>query len=290
MFADLLLPRLLVSLAFAVAWVHWGWLDLGLALLFVLAAGLAALLLVLGLLWSHMAALGRYGPSGSTAHVLGHAPPFLLVRLNLWLMTGADIWVLGVFRPPEDVAVYGVATRLAVFIGLPLVVCSGALAPLIAELHSQGDRQRLERVVRSAATVSILPTLGLFAFFTLFGDRVLQLVFTSPYADGYALLVLLALGRSGSVFCGAAALSLTMSGHQRDVVTVGVSAAIAMVVGYLVAAQAYGAVGVACVAAIALLAYNASLAVIARHRLGIRTWATVSPVALRRCLAALKGT
>ena len=72
-----------------------------------LGAALVVLALALGQLWHRMAGLGRYGARWRTAEVLGHGLPFLLMRVNVWFTAGADLWVLGMFRPPEEVAIYG---------------------------------------------------------------------------------------------------------------------------------------------------------------------------------------
>ena len=286
---DTLAQRLLLIIGLMVAWLAARPIGLWDVLAAAVLCAAVVLVAALLLLRRRLAAIGRHGAPWRDRDVLRHGPPFMLVRLNLWLLAGADLWILALFRPPEEVALYGAASRLALLVGIPLTICNAALAPMVAEFHSQGRLDRLEKVVRATATLSALPALALVGLFALFGAEALELVYTSAYAEGYAIVVVLALGQWLHVVFGSCAISLTMTGHQRDVMLAGIATSVGTVLGYAAAAPGYGALGVALVTAASLAAYNLVLAWLARKRLGISTWVTVSPVALRRCLAVLRG-
>jgi O-antigen/teichoic acid export membrane protein len=142
-----------------VIWLSAWPVDLERVMLVALGSATAVLLAGSLVLRRRLVGLARHGAGLTTGAVLRHGPPFLLVRLNIWLLGGADLWILGMFRPAEEVAIYGAASRVALIAGTPLVVANAALAPISAELHSQGQRQRLERLVQAAATLSTLPSL-----------------------------------------------------------------------------------------------------------------------------------
>ncbi len=286
---DTLAQRLLLMAVLVVAWITAVPIGLAEVLTATVLCATAVGALALLLLRRRLRAIGRHGEPWRDLEVLRHGPPFMLVRLNLWLLAGADLWILAMFRPSEEVALYGAASRLALLVGIPLTICNAALAPMLAELHSQKRLDRLEKVVRATATISALPALCLVGLFALFGAQALELVFTSTYARGYAIVVLLALGQWLHVAFGSCAITLTMTGHQRDVVLAGIATSIGTVLGYAALAPDYGAVGVALITALSLAFYNLLLAWIARRRLGIRTWATLSPATVRRFAAELKG-
>ena len=288
-FGDFLAQRAALMLVLGTIWLA-GWpADLTTVLAAALAAAVLMLALALGQLRRQAGKIGRHGARWRTGEVLGHGLPFLLMRLNFWFSAGADLWVLGMFRPPEEVAVYGAASRLAVIVGTPLAVSNAVLAPVIAELHSRGERTRLEKVMRAAATLGVLPSLVLAALFFALGDQILRIAFTDAYADGWLVMVILAIGQLINVLFGSCGLALTMTGHQREVVVVSVLAGLVTLVAYYLVAPAYGAPGVALVAATALIFHNLALAGLVRWRLQMITWGTFSPSSLRRFANELTG-
>ena len=284
---DFLVQRLLLVLALAVLWL-WAWpAAVGDVLVLALCAALAVLALAAGLVWRQLRALPQRGAPFGTVEILRHGAPFLLVRLNLWVTAGADLWLLGMFRPPEEVAVYGAASRMALLTAIPLMVCNSVLAPTVAELYSRRQLDRLEKVVRAAATMAAAPAALVVLVFVLAGDRLLGLLFTDAYRAGYPVVVCLALGQWVNVAFGSCAISLTMTGHQRDVMIASTVTAAATIVGFYLLAP-HGTLAVAAVIAASLVLYNLILSRIAHRRLGIRTWTTLSLDAFRRFATELR--
>ena len=287
-FGDFLVQRLLLVLALAVLWLLAWPAEVGDVLILALLAACAVLALAALLVRRQLRALPRRGAPFSTREILRHGAPFMLVRLNVWVTAGADLWLLGIFRPPEEVAIYGAASRMALLAGVPLIVCNAVLAPTIAELYSRGEIQRLEKVVRAAATMAAAPSALVVLMFVLFGDRLLALLFTDAYRAGYPVAVCLALGQWINVAFGSCAISLTMTGHQRDVMLASTGTAAVTIVGFYLAAP-YGTLAVAGVVAGSLVLYNVIVSLIARRRLGIKTWTTLSLDAFRRFATAVRG-
>ena len=282
LFGDQLLQRMtLVACLGVVWWSSWS-VDLERVVLLALGSTSAVLLAGLLVLRRRVAGLAGHGAAWPTRAVLRHGPPFLMVRLNIWLLAGADLWVLGMFRPPEEVAIYGAASRVALIAGTPLVVANAALAPMIAELHSQGQHPRLERLVQAAATLSALPSLLVVVLYVVLGGPLLGWVFTADYVHGFPVLILLGIGQWLHVCLGSCGIALTMTGNQRDVMRISVWFSALTVLGFLAVAGPFGMIGIGAVTASSMALYNAALAWRAWRRVGIRTWATASPATLRR--------
>jgi O-antigen/teichoic acid export membrane protein len=287
-FGDNLAQRMTLALILSTIWFA-GWsADLTTVLIASLVAATLMLSLALGQLARQVAAIGRYGARWRTAEVLGHGLPFLLMRLNFWFSAGADLWVLGMFRPPDEVAVYGTASRLALLVSFPLTVCNSVLAPAIAELYSRNELERAEKAIRAAATLGVVPSILLMAVFLVFGDRLLGAFFDTAYSEGYWVLAILAIGQCVGVGFGACTLALTMTGHQRDVMAVSTVVAAGVILAFYLAAAPYGAHGVAVVAALSLILYNVVLAGLVRWRLRMVTWSTFSPATFRRFATELR--
>ncbi len=281
LFGDQLLHRVTLVTCLCAVWLAGLALDLERVVQLALGSAIAVLLAGTLVLRRRLAGLARHGAAWPTRAVLRHGPPFLAVRLNIWLLAGADLWVLGMFRPVEEVAIYGAASRMAMIVGMPLNVANAALAPMIAELFSRSQQTRLERAVRAAATLSALPSLLVLGLYVWLGDLLLGLVFTDAYVAGHPILMLLALGQWLHVLLGSCGLSLTMTGNQRDVMRISIWVGVVTVLAFLAVAGPFGMVGVGVVTAASIVLYNGVLAWQAWRRIGIRTWATASPARLR---------
>lgn len=270
--AAALLPAL--ALAFALGYPA----TLGDVLLLQAAAG--ALASAYGLV-TLRGALARQSageaPSRPLHAHLSDALPQLGVEL-LWLgYAHADLWIMAALRPPAEVAVYAVATRVARLLQLPQEVSKSALAPRLAALWAQERRGALEGLLRRAALLSTaLALLGCLIMLAA-GGPLLRWLFGPGYAGGAPTLVIASLAAVGTTSAGLAATTLTMAGYQRVVLVVSCGAVLVAVLLALALAPAFGGPGVAFAIAAGVLLQNGLLLACARRLLGVWTFAGLSP-------------
>lgn len=278
--ADFLLQRFILMALLTAIWAMAWQPTLAQVIMLAFLATLVSTAVGIALVRRHLVSLGGGGPSVPWRDVLMTGPPFLLVRLNLWLLVDAGVWFLGIYRPPEEVGVYGAASLLGMLVLGPLFVVNAVQAPMIAELYSTGRIATLEKALRGAAAIGLLPALLLALALIGGGELVLGLLFGPHYAQGHVVLAILAIGRLVSVACGSGALVLIMTNHHRDVILTSAAVALVTVAGYLLLAPALAAEGVALVAAAAIALQAAALAALARKRVGIAIWPQLSTGAL----------
>ena len=219
----------------------------------------------------------RDTPEGQIApsEVLRVVWPLLVTNVVLFAVTQADLWIMGAFRPQEEVAVYGAAARVVFLVSMPLQVANAVIPPLIAEMYSQGKRRALERVLRATATLAGIPALLVLIVLVLLGGPVLGEVYGEYYRGGAAVLTLLSLGQLVNVWVGSCGMTLGMTGHQSALMVITVAcAAITIVVGLGVVDQ-YGATGVAAATAGGLTLQNLSMWLAARFTTGMWTHAVI---------------
>lgn len=285
-----LAQRLLAVSGFALLFLAGASTGLGDVLTITLGTAVVVALVVAILLRRHVRSLPKAGEPWSTGHVLGHGPSFMVIRLNLWLLASADLWALGFFRPTDEVALYGAAARLAVLVGVPLLVCNAVVAPVAAELHAHGKSDDLERAARSSATLSLLAAGAASLVFWLFGAAILGLLLGETYAAAAPLLAILMLGQLARVAFGPAGIVLTMTGHQREVMLVGIVITLLTVLALALLAPRLGAAGVAWTVTASITVHSFILAVLVRRRLGILPMAASRPRDLAFLAAALLRT
>ncbi len=262
-----------VFAAFYVAHAHPGLsrvllLSLGFSAIATLVAGVALL--------PRVRRLPRQGRT-SGREILDMAWPALVTNTAIYVLgTGVDVLVLGAFRPQHDVAIYGAAARLMMLVSTPYLILQGVTPPIISELWAQGRKSELERALRSVSTLAGLPALLVLLVFVFFGGPALGLAFGPDFRQGAAILAVLSAGRVVAVSCGSSGITLMMTGHQRELMTVTIATGICSLAGEVLLAPHFGGLGVACSTAAVAAVQNVAMYYLAKRLTGIRTVAEFS--------------
>jgi O-antigen/teichoic acid export membrane protein len=210
--------------------------------------------------------------------------PLLVVALTSAVCSEFDIWMVGLFGSPRDVAVYGAASRLARTIPFFLTMTNTVMSPVIAELAVQGKKAELERLLKNAALLSFLPVILPLLCFLTCGGPILGVVFGSYYRGGSGLLATLSVGTAFSVWTGACGLTLMMTGHQRALMKITVSCSVLTVAASALLSARIGSAGVALATSAGLILQNVLMLLMVRRKTGIWThasWSLPEPGAVR---------
>lgn len=218
----------------------------------------------------------------SPMEVLQDAIPILIVALTAFVLQSADIWILGALRSQEEVAVYGAASRLVAFVAMPLLIVNLVLPPIVAEMYAQGKTARLERTLRTFSTLAGVPSFLVLAGFMALGGPILGLVYGDYYRAGALVLVILSAAKLVAVWSGSCGLVLQFTGHQMSMLRVSVLTSPLFIAGALLTVRDYGAVGVACAAAVATALQNVILVQVAKRKTGMWTHVMFPYSLLRR--------
>jgi O-antigen/teichoic acid export membrane protein len=265
----------LLTAALGVIWSLGYQADLSTALLLTVGAGLASVSLAGWLLRRKAASLPSRGAKNDIGFggIMRVALPLLIVNLAQLTLTQADLWIIGAFRPQQEVAIYGAAVRAVILVAMPLMVVTSVVSPLIAGMYAQGRRRELERILRAIATLAWIPAFLVLAGFALWGGTILGLVFGDYYREGATVLLLLSIGHLANVWVGACGVTLVMTGHQTAVMAITLASSLVMVIGGLAVVGSYGATGVAAAAATGVAICNISFWLLAKRKTGMWTHA-----------------
>jgi O-antigen/teichoic acid export membrane protein len=274
---DALLVDTLSASIFGVLVLAGAGADLEAIVLLSAGATLTITVLAAGLLLGRVRGLHGEGDVG-TRELLSYAWPLLITNIAILLLgRGVDLWILGAYQTQADVAIYGAASRLVVFVATPFLIVQGVTPPIVAELHQQGRIRDMERALRGAASIAGLPSFLVLLFFILFGSTVMSLVYGDFYAQGATPLVILSIGRLVAVWTGSCAVVLMMTGHQRVAMVVTISAGILSVVSGILVAPRFGIVGVAVTTTTAQIVQNLVQLYLAHRLVGVWTHILLSP-------------
>lgn len=207
-------------------------------------------------------------PSYRIGHWFKTALPVALLDASEVLFNNADILILGLFVPPEIVAYYYAATRLAQILSYVPYGISAATAQKYAALGARGEHDKLQGLVGAATALSTGLAIACALFLWVFAGPLLTL-FGAGYEAASGVVPVLCLGIVLVCALGPGEDILTMRGAER-LCALGFFIALAANIALNFALiPIWGMMGAAIASASALALRGAILAVFAHRRLGV---------------------
>lgn len=253
-------------------------------IIMLLAAGVSAIL-ASAMLWKKLRKTQAIS-SIRLVEILAPAWPMFLTTTFLLVVSQADLWILGIFRSHDEVAIYGAAARLVLLLSTPLVIVNAVIQPLIVEMYLHKRIQSLENTLRTASTIAGIPALFFLSGFVLFGSTILRYMYGEYYVSGYAVLTILALGNLATVWAGTAGIALIMTGHQLVMMAITLVTGGATILFALFLVTDYGSVGVAVATALGVCLQYLAFWLVMRSQTGI--WAHIGVIRIRHLREILK--
>lgn len=201
--------------------------------------------------------------------------PLLVMNLSMFVLMQVDLWVLGALRSGAEVALYGAATRVIKLITMPLIIANEVVAPVIAELNVQNEKEQLERTLRGAASIAAVPAIGAILLLVLFGGSILSLLFGDFYGQGAIILFFLGIGQIVNVWAGSCGYALIMTGHHKTMMYITMVSGLIAILGCVMVAKEHGAGGVAAMASLAMIVQN--IAMVVGVKIHCQVWTHASP-------------
>ena len=194
---------------------------------------------------------------------------FLILSVVAAVSSKINVLMLGFMeRPPEEVAVFNIATRIAEAISFSLLAVNISLAPAISGLYSSGKKEELQQLVFKYIRIATLFALVLLVVFCFAGKYIL-LIFGEKYTPGYTALIILSLGYFAGVIPGAAGYLLLMTGNEKPALFAVIISTIINVVLCYCLIPLWGVNGAAIASCICMIIWNVYMAVAAKMKTGI---------------------
>ena len=209
-------------------------------------------------------------PDFRTREWLAVSMPLLLITGFNIVLKQTDILMVGSLMSRADAGIYGAAARVAMLIQFGLNAVNAGLAPLISQLHAQERTRELQRVVALGARLIFLFTAVGGTAVILGAPRILA-IFGPEFGAGATALRVLTLSQLVNALAGPVGLLMTMTGNQKEAARVIGSSALMNIVLNLALIPWLGIIGAAIATTISMVAWNVTLVVLVRRRLGINS-------------------
>jgi O-antigen/teichoic acid export membrane protein len=196
------------------------------------------------------------------------AMPIFFIEGFYFLLTNSDVIVVGLYLPPDQVAIYFAAAKTMALVHFVYFAVKAAAAPRFAELVGSDDRAALGHFARQTTRWTFWPSLLLGMAILALGDFILSL-FGDSFTQGHGLMALLFAGILAKAMVGPGEVLLTMAGEQRvcavlylAVLAVNVALNVSLI-------PLYGLEGAAAATAAAMALEALLLYIVVKRRLGV---------------------
>ncbi|CDX14449.1 Multi antimicrobial extrusion protein MatE [Mesorhizobium sp. ORS 3324] len=139
--------------------------------------------------------------------------PIFLVESFFFLLTNADVLMVGAYLDPNDVAVYFATVKTLALVHFVYFAVKAGVAQRYAQF-THGEPERLAAFARETVSWTFWPSLAMALLVLALGEPMLVL-FGPEFTAGYPLLFLLVLGVVARGAVGPCESLLTMSGNQN---------------------------------------------------------------------------
>lgn len=193
--------------------------------------------------------------------------PIFLVEGFFFLLTNADVLMVGRYMQPGDVAIYFASVKTLALVHFVYFAVKAGVAQRYAQFF-HGDRSRLALFARDTVTWTFWPSLAMALAVLALGKPILGL-FGSEFQQGYPLLFVLAAGIVARAAVGPAESLLTMSGNQRICAAVYAGTLALNIFLNILLIPVYGLMGTAIATGVAMAFEAVALSLTIWLRLGI---------------------
>ncbi|CAH2400443.1 lipopolysaccharide biosynthesis protein [Mesorhizobium escarrei] len=193
--------------------------------------------------------------------------PIFLVEGFFFLLTNADVLMVGAYMNPNDVAVYFATVKTLALVHFVYFAVKAGVAQRYAQF-THGEPEKLAAFARETVSWTFWPSLLMALMVLVLGEPMLSL-FGPEFVAGYPLLFLLVVGVVARAAVGPCESLLTMSGNQNICAAV-YAMTLAFNIGLsLVLIPLFGLWGAAMATAFAMIFEAGALAFTVWRRLGI---------------------
>ncbi|QND50724.1 lipopolysaccharide biosynthesis protein [Phyllobacterium sp. 628] len=194
--------------------------------------------------------------------------PIFLVEGFFFLLTNADVLMVGRYMEPDQVATYYATVKLLALVHFVYFSVKAGAAQRYSELMQNYDHAQLSQFAKDTARWTFWPSLVMAITLLALGKPLLWL-FGTQFTDGYPLLFIMVIGVVARASVGPAESLLNMAGHQKICAAVYAITLVVNICLSIIMIPLYGLAGAACATAASMVFEALVLALTVYNRLNI---------------------
>lgn len=196
-------------------------------------------------------------PTHMRRELLSFSAPLIVSAAMAFILTDLDTFMLGYFSSTRDVGIYNVVYPIAQLLTIGLTSFSFLLMPIISELDSKKENERMLQMYQIVTKWIFMGTLPVFMVIAVFPEMTIVITFGREYVDGALALSLLSVAYFSHAIAGPNADVLTSLGHTRLIMWDNIVIGVINTILNIILIPNYGFLGAGTATAISYLALNA---------------------------------
>jgi len=130
---------------------------------------------------------GKVEPIVSKSHIISYALPLMVIHASFFLYMQSDILMLKYFKDIQEVSFYGIATRMATLIVVPVAAFGASAAPLVLVLKKDSIQRAREMIFKSLKYLIVIYTFVSLVIF-IYANEIVEILFSARYLSSAAPL------------------------------------------------------------------------------------------------------
>lgn len=212
--------------------------------------------------------LSRTATAGQCGQWRRHAMPMIIAILFLNLFADFDLVLLGMILPERELALFGVAIKIALFVAFAIQTGHQIILRDLGEAILAKNGAAIQRIIAQANGIAIALSGSALGIVILSGHTILGL-FGPEFTAGYTCLVILMAAQLLRALAGPGAQVLALTGHENQSLPAFTGGLFLLVSANVPLALLFGLEGAAIAVLIATLGWTVGLAAATRKKSGI---------------------
>jgi O-antigen/teichoic acid export membrane protein len=214
--------------------------------------------------------------------------PLLILAAFSTFINDLNMALLGTIVSKPDLAVFGVCLKLALIVEYAVSLIHELAAPDISDALVRKQSSTVDMAVARVNVMAVIATAASVIGVVVLGHLILSM-FGPDFVHAFPILLMLVISQLIRAAFGPSMLTLISAGAQKSVVIVFSVAIVGFAVGNLVLVPMFGLVGAGAAFILMTAYWTASLAFVAKRKVGLRLDIVASLGVLRQSQLTLKG-
>jgi O-antigen/teichoic acid export membrane protein len=214
--------------------------------------------------------------------------PLLILAAFSTFINDLNMALLGTIVSKPDLAVFGVCLKLALIVEYAVSLIHELAAPDISDALARRQSSTVDMAVARVNVMALIATSASVVGVVVLGHLVLSM-FGPDFIRAFPILLMLVISQLIRAAFGPSMLTLISAGAQKSVVIVFSVAIVGFAIGNLVLVPMFGLVGAGAAFILMTAYWTASLAIIAKRKVGLRLDIVASLGVLRQSPVTLKS-
>ena len=214
--------------------------------------------------------------------------PLLILAAFSTFINDLNMALLGTIVSKPDLAVFGVCLKLALIVEYAVSLIHELAAPDISDALVRKQSSTVDMAVARVNVMAVIATSASVAGVVVLGHLVLSM-FGPDFVRAFPILLMLVISQLIRAAFGPSMLTLISAGAQKSVVIVFSIAILGFAVGNLVLVPMFGLIGAGAAFILMTAYWTASLAIVAKHKVGLRLDIVASLGVLRQSPVTFRG-